>query len=179
MAWRGNKLRRSLIDGIDLIILFQALKATFYLCTNLKLPFHLNCNIILYISQVLPLGDITMIGAVRVSPKNMAHLVRSKFRGKKWKWKCFTKVIFTTIYSRIFLKEPCGLFELLNIRWMNICQQHGWDLSAAALEDLWCDARQRSQRQCKDGRLTLWSRSLPYWYCRDRTACLEECLMHQ
>lgn len=55
---------RSLIDGIDLIILFQALK-------------------------VLPLGDITMIGAVRV--------------------------IFTTIYSRIFLKEPCGLFELFNM----------------------------------------------------------------
>ena len=87
---RGNKPRRSLIDGIDLIILFQALKAMFHLCTNLKLPFHFNCNLILYISQVLPLGDITMIGAVRVSPKNMAHLVQSKFRGKKWKWKFFT-----------------------------------------------------------------------------------------
>ena len=87
----------------------------FHLCTNLKLPFHFNCNIILYISQVLPLGDITMIGAVRVSPKNMAHLLQSKLRGKKWKWKFFTKVIFTTIYSRIFLKEPCGLFELFNM----------------------------------------------------------------
>ena len=87
----------------------------FHLCTNLKLPFHFNCNIILYISQVLPLGDITMIGAVRVSPKNLAHLPQSKFRGKKWKWKFFTKVIFTTIYSRIFLKEPCGLFELFNM----------------------------------------------------------------
>ena len=87
----------------------------FHPCTNLKLPFHFNCNIILYISQVLPLGDITMIGAVRVSPKDMAHLVQSKFRGKKWKWKFFTKVIFTTIYSRIFLKEPCGLFELFNM----------------------------------------------------------------
>ena len=115
MAWRGNKLRRSLIDGIDLIILFQALKAMFHLCTNLKLPFNFNCNIILYLSQVLPLGDITMIGAVRVSPKNMAHLVQSKFRDKKWNWKFFTKVIFTTIYSRIFLKEPCGLFELFNM----------------------------------------------------------------
>ena len=87
----------------------------FHLCTNLKLPFHFNCNIILDISQVLPLGDITMIGAVRVSPKNMAHLLQSKLRGKKWKWKFFTKVIFTTIYSRIFLKEPCGLFELFNM----------------------------------------------------------------
>ena len=87
----------------------------FHLCTNLKLPFHFNCNIILYISQVLPLGDITMIGAVRVSPKNLAHLPQSKFRGKKWKWKFFTKVIFTTIYSRIFLKEPCGFFELFNM----------------------------------------------------------------
>jgi len=64
----GNKLGllaiRSLIDGVDLIILFQALK-------------------------VLPLGDITMIGAVRV--------------------------VFTTIYSRLFLKEPCGIFEIFNM----------------------------------------------------------------
>jgi len=55
---------RSVIDGIHLMVHFKAL-------------------------QILPLGDVTMIGAVRV--------------------------VFTNLFSCVFLKEPCGVFEVFNI----------------------------------------------------------------
>jgi len=55
---------RSIIDGVHLIIHLFAVKA-------------------------LPLGDVTMMAAIRV--------------------------VFTNLFSCIFLKEPCGVFEICNI----------------------------------------------------------------
>jgi len=60
----NSSMFRSLIDGIHLMVHFKAL-------------------------QILPLGDVTMIGAVRV--------------------------VFINLFSCVFLKEPCGVFEVFNI----------------------------------------------------------------
>ena len=69
---------------------------------------------------------------------------------------------------------------LLNCRWEEICQRCGWDSSTdAPPPSLFADIRQNIERQRLDGRTTLMTKSLVYWYLRDRCLCPEEHLLNQ
>ncbi len=78
------------------------------------------------------------------------------------------------------LDEYCFLFELLDLRWAEYAKKNDLDMSTASPPDhLFADVRQNILRQKVCGSMTLLSRSLPYWYARDRTAIPEECLIQQ
>jgi len=72
------------------------------------------------------------------------------------------------------------LYTLLDVRWTEYAHVAGlnrWEDPAPI--NLWCDIRQNCERQKKSGTMTLMSKSVPYWFAKDRCICPEEALIHQ
>ena len=72
------------------------------------------------------------------------------------------------------------LYELLDTRWVQQCRARQLDPNTAQPPtDVWADLRHCISHQLKSGNVVLLSRSLPYWFWGERTACPREILRHQ
>ena len=65
-----------------------------------------------YAVKVLPLGDVTMMNCIKVNCHNITS---------SWTVPCcFGQIAFVNLFSCIFLKEPCGIPEIISILLVNL-----------------------------------------------------------
>ena len=75
--------------------------------------------------------------------------------------------------------KPNFLFESLNLRWIEYCQDHNISYDTTEVPvNLFTDTRQNCQRQPRDGSIVMLSKSKIYWYQRDRCLISMEHMLH-
>ena len=73
-----------------------------------------------YALKVLPLGDVTMMSCIKVN----CHILTA-FCPLPC---CTGQVAFVNLFSCIFLKEPCGIPEIISILLVNLKQPKEWSI---------------------------------------------------
>ena len=73
-----------------------------------------------YALKVLPLGDVTMMSCIKVNCHNLTNSYTTPC--------CFGQIAFVNLFSCIFLKEPCGIPEIISILLVNLKQPKEWSI---------------------------------------------------